>query len=229
MIIAHVIGAHVVNPLVDPISWYAFVPGGAAMIMAGGSLLALLGVLITIRMYRGGLARGPWPALAMAIFSFALIMVGLCRTGRPDAAATIGSTIHRICAGTAFAVLPIVGLMASKSIIEPRTGLPRRLRQAAYGLAALVALFLSIHLPLAFAGSGIAAFGFLERAGFVIMIGYLFLLAAVIDREAVRATSAVPASTVPGQRYAGTPRSRASEPGRAPSRSHSSRSRTDAS
>ncbi|WP_460810433.1 hypothetical protein [Microlunatus endophyticus] len=59
MIIAHVIGARVVNPLTDPISWYAFVPGGAAMIMAGGSLLALLGALITIRMYRGGLARGP--------------------------------------------------------------------------------------------------------------------------------------------------------------------------
>ena len=47
----------------------------------------------------------------------------------------------------------------------------------------MVALFLVVHLSLVVAGSGIAAFGLIERVGFVIMIGYLFLLAATIDRE----------------------------------------------
>jgi len=194
MIIAHVIGASVVNPFTDPISWYAFVPGGAALIMIGGSILALLGALITIRMYQGGLAAGPLPAIMMAIFCAAMIMVGVVHTV-PDAAlqhvravtethgAMIGATIHRISAGAAFAVLPVVGLLITRSISRPRTGLPRLLRRAAYLLAVLVGVFLSIHLPLAFAGSGIAAFGFLERAGFVVMIGYLFLLARVIDCE----------------------------------------------
>lgn len=194
MIIAHIVGASVVNPFTDPISWYAFVPGGAAMIMIGGSLLSLLGLLITVRMYRGGLASGPFPAIAMGLFSVAMIMVGAVHTAAPDAAlrqaqnslaqgAMVGATIHRISAGVAFAVLPVVGLMITKSIKQPRTGLPRMLRRAAYLLAVLVGAFLSIHLPLAFAGSGIAAFGLLERAGFVIMIGYLFLLARMTDCE----------------------------------------------
>jgi hypothetical protein len=91
--------------------------------------------------------------------------------------------VHRVAAGVAFAVLPLVGLMISASLTEPRTTLPRRLRRSACLLAGLVGAFLAIHLPLAFAGSGIAAFGFLERAGFVIMIGYLFLLGATIDQE----------------------------------------------
>lgn len=204
MIIAHIVGASVVNPFTDPISWYAYVPGGAVMIIAGGSLMALLGLLITIRMYRNHLVSGPLPAIAMAVFCLAMIMVGLVHTEAPEAAlrqaqgtltvaqgtlteadgTVIAATIHRICAGAAFAVLPVVGLMISKSIKHPRTGLPRKLRRAAYLLAVLVGLFLSIHLPLVFAGSGIAAFGFLERASFVIMIGYLFLLGATIDHEA---------------------------------------------
>jgi hypothetical protein len=183
MIIAHIIGAGIVNPLTDPISWYAFVPGGAAMIMTGGGLLALLGVLITIRMYRGRLVTGPWPAVAMAIFSISLIMVGACPTDPPHSPVTIIATIHRVAAGAAFVMLPLVGLMISASTTKPRTALPRQLRRAACLLAVLVGLFLSIHLPLAFAGSGIAAFGLLERAGFVIMIGYLFLLGATVDQE----------------------------------------------
>jgi hypothetical protein len=191
MIIAHVVGASVVDPLTDPISWYAFVPGGAAMIIAGGGLLALLGILITIRMYRGRLASGPLPGLGMAVFSVAMITVGAFPTDPPDAAPTAGAMIHRVAAGTAFAVLPLVGLMISASLSEPRTSLPRRLRGAAFLLAGLVGAFLAVHLPLAFAGSGIAAFGFLERAGFVIMIGYLFLLGATIDREGVRAADQI--------------------------------------
>lgn len=185
MIIAHVIGASVVNPLTDPISWYAFVPGGGAMIMVGGALLAILGALITFGMYRGRLVSGPLPAIAMAIFCVAMILVGAFPTSPPHAAPTIGATIHRVSAGTAFAILPLVGLMIARSVREPRTLLPRRLRRAAYVMGTLVGLFLAIHLPLAFAGSGIAAFGLLERAGFVIMISYLFLLGATVDQESV--------------------------------------------
>jgi hypothetical protein len=54
-----------------------------------------------------------------------------------------------------------------------------------------VAIFLVIHLPLAVAGSGIAAFGLLERLGFAIMIGYLLLLGGNIDHEAKAASARV--------------------------------------
>ncbi|WP_157683218.1 DUF998 domain-containing protein [Microlunatus soli] len=207
MITAHVIGAATVNPLIDPISWYAFVPGGGLMIIAGGSLLALLGLLLMVRMYRTGVATGPVPAVAMIIFSISLVLVGVCPTDPPTAGAsisdgTLAATIHRICAGSAFATLPVIGLSLARTIDRPVSRMPRMLCRSAYGLAGLVALFLSIHLPLAFAGSGIAAFGFIERAGFVIMIGYLFLLAATIDRESGARTAAVqpieaPASVLP--------------------------------
>lgn len=185
MIAAHVLGAATINPLIDPISWYAFIPGGAFMIMAGGSLLALLGVLLTARMYRARIATGPIPALAMIIFSVSLVLVGVFPTDPPDSAPTVAATVHRVAAGSAFAALPLVGLKIAASIHGPCSMLPRALRRSAIGLACLVGAFLSIHIPLAIAGSGIAAFGFLERAGFVIMIGYLFLLAATIDREGV--------------------------------------------
>lgn len=128
----------------------------------------------------------------MAIFSIAMIMVGAFPTDPPHTPSTVGAMIHRVAAGTAFAILPLVGRLISGSICEPRTRLPQRLRRAARLLAALVGLFLAIHLPLAFTGSGIAGFGFLERAGFVIMIGYLFLLGATIDQESCRVPAGCP-------------------------------------
>ncbi|QDP97677.1 DUF998 domain-containing protein [Microlunatus elymi] len=185
MVAAHVLGAATINPLIDPISWYAFIPGGAFMIMAGGSLLALLGVILTVRMYRARLATGPVPALAMIIFSTSLILVGIFPTNPPHTDPTVAATIHRVAAGSAFAALPLAGLKIAASIHGPCSALPRALRRSAIALAGLVGAFLAIHIPLAIAGSGIAAFGFLERAGFVIMISYLFLLAATIDREGV--------------------------------------------
>jgi hypothetical protein len=193
MIAAHVIGARVVDPLIDPISWYAFVPGGGEMIMVGGTILAVIGLILTVRMYRSGLAVGPAPAIAMVGYAIAMIMVGVFPTDPPDSGVSVSATIHRICAGAAFVVLPLVGLRVERVITQPASALPRILRNSAYALAGLVAIFLAIHLPLAVAGSGIAAFGLLERLGFAIMIGYLLLLGATIDHEAKAASSPVPA------------------------------------
>ncbi|MEU4360604.1 DUF998 domain-containing protein [Promicromonospora sp. NPDC023987] len=184
MVAAHVVGASVVDPVLDPISWYAFVPGGGELILAGGLIMALLGLILTVRMYRAGLAVGPVPAAAMILFAVAMILVGAFPTDPPDTAVTLSATIHRVSAAAAFCVLPVVGLSLERSIQQPRSGLPRGLRTAASALGVVVALFLLVHLSLVFfADSGIIAFGLIERIGFMIMIGYLFLLATTIDRE----------------------------------------------
>ena len=184
MVAAHVVGAAVVDPLVDPVSFYAFVPGGGELILLGGSLLAVLGLVLAARAYAAGLAAGAVPVMAMGVFAVAMVLVGLFPTDPPDAAVTtVSAVVHRVSAATAFGVLPLVGLSMVGTIRTPRSAYPARLRRTAGALAVLVGAFLAIHLPLAAAGSGIAAFGLLERAGFVIMIGYLFLLARTIDLE----------------------------------------------
>ncbi|WP_164545059.1 DUF998 domain-containing protein [Antribacter gilvus] len=184
MIAAHVVGAGVVDPVVDPISWYAFVPWGGELILVGGLLLAFLGLVLTVRMYRCGLASGPVPAAAMVVYAVAMVLVGVFPTDPPEMGATLSATIHRVSAATAFVVLPLVGLSLARTIVRPLTPFPRLLRSSAYVLGALVGAFLAIHLPLAMVGSGIVAFGLLERIGFIIMIGFLFLIGATIDGEA---------------------------------------------
>jgi hypothetical protein len=184
MVAAHVVGASVVDPVLHPISWYAFVPGGGELILAGGLVLAVLGLILMVRMYRTGLAVGPVPAFAMIVFAIAMVLVGAFPTDPPGTAATLSATIHRVSAAAAFCVLPLVGLSLERSIRYPRSALPRGLRTAARALGVVVVTFLVVHLSLVFfADSGIMAFGLIERIGFVIMIGYLFLLAATIDRE----------------------------------------------
>lgn len=184
MVAAHVVGASAVDPVLDPISWYAFVPGGGELILAGGVILAVLGLILMVRMYRAGLAVGPVPAFAMIVFAVAMVLVGAFPTDPPGTAATLSATVHRVSAAAAFCVLPLVGLSLERSIRQPRTSLPRGLRSAARFLAVVVVTFLVVHLSLVFfADSGIVAFGLIERIGFVIMIAYLFLLAATIDRE----------------------------------------------
>lgn len=184
MVAAHVVGASVVDPVLDPISWYAFVPGGGELILAGGLVLAVLGLILTVRMYRAGLAVGPVPAAAMILFAVAMVLVGAFPTDPPGTEASLSATIHRVSAAAAFCVLPVVGLSLERSIRSPRSALPRGLRTAATALGVVVTLFLVVHLSLVFfASSGIVAFGLIERVGFVIMIAYLFLLAATIDRE----------------------------------------------
>jgi hypothetical protein len=203
MIAAHVVGASAVDPLLDPISWYAFVPGGGELILAGGVTLALLGLILTVRMYRTGLAIGVVPACAMIVYAIAMVLVGAFPTDPPGTAATLSATVHRVSAATAFCVLPVVGLSLERSILRARSSLPRALRTAARALGVLVGVFLVVHLSLVFfADSGIVAFGLIERVGFVIMIGYLFLLGATIDREGpIAGTAAVePALMLSGSR-----------------------------
>ncbi len=184
MVAAHVVGASVVDPVLDPISWYAFVPGGGELILAGGVILAVLGLILTVRMYRTGLAVGAVPAFAMIVFAIAMVLVGAFPTDPPGTPASLSAVIHRVSAATAFCVLPLVGLSLERSIQRPRSSLPRGLRSAARALGIVVVAFLVVHLSLVFfADSGILAFGLIERIGFVVMIAYLFLLAATIDRE----------------------------------------------
>ncbi|MFC8798241.1 DUF998 domain-containing protein [Promicromonospora sp. NPDC057138] len=188
MVAAHVVGASAVDPVLDPISWYAFVPGGGELILAGGVVLAVLGLILTVRMYRAGLAVGAVPALAMIVFAIAMVLVGAFPTDPPGTAPTLSATVHRVSAAAAFCVLPLVGLSLERSIRHPRSSLPHGLRTAARALGVVVVVFLVVHLSLVFfADSGILAFGLIERIGFVIMIGYLFLLAATIDREGTNA------------------------------------------
>ncbi|MCP2263892.1 DUF998 domain-containing protein [Promicromonospora thailandica] len=195
MVAAHVVGASVVDPVLDPISWYAFVPGGGELILAGGLVLAVLGLLLTVRMYRAGLAAGPVPAVAMILFAVAMVLVGAFPTDPPDleTPASMSAVIHRVSAAGAFCVLPLVGLSIERTIQQPRSALPQGLRAAARALGTVVALFLVVHLSLVFfADSGIVAFGLIERIGFVIMIAYLFLIAATIDREGLDGAAGTP-------------------------------------
>ena len=84
-------------------------------------------------------------------------------------------------------MLPTVGLSLERSIRQPRTALPRGLRTFAWVLGVVVAAFLVVHLSLVSVGSGIVAFGLIERVGFGVMIGYLILLAVTIDAESTEA------------------------------------------
>ncbi len=53
------------------------------MILAGGVILAVLGLILTVRMYRTGLAVGPVPAAAMIVFAIAMVLVGAFPTDPP--------------------------------------------------------------------------------------------------------------------------------------------------
>lgn len=183
MVAAHVLGADVVDPVIDPVSFYAFVPGGGEAILVGGTVLAVVGLVVVSQAYRAGLAAGRLPGAAMTLFAVAMVLVGVFPTDPPGVATTFSAAVHRTSAAAAFVVLPVVGHCVVRRVAEPRSVVPRRLQRATAGLAALVAAFLAVHLPLAAVGSGIVAFGLLERIGFVLMIGYLFLLADVVDRE----------------------------------------------
>ncbi|PRZ05622.1 uncharacterized protein DUF998 [Isoptericola sp. CG 20/1183] len=198
MVVAHVLGAGIVDPVIDPVSFYAFVPGGGEAILLGGTVLALVGLVVVGRAYRTGLATGPLPGAAMMVFAVAMVLVGVFPTDPPGVATTLSAVVHRTSAAAAFVVLPVVGHCVARQVGAPRSAAPRRLRRATVALAVLVAAFLAVHLPLAAVGSGIVAFGLLERVGFVLMIGYLFLLADIVDRESpgpARDPSPVPATT----------------------------------
>jgi hypothetical protein len=190
---AHVVGADVVDPVVDPVSFYAFVPGGGLLVLAGCLALGLLGVVLVSRGYDSGLLRGPVPAVAIAVFAVSMVLIGIFPTDPPGTVvASASAVVHRVSAATAFAVLPLVGLGS----LRRRGTADRRLeplRRTGAVLLVIVVVFLAVHLPLVALGSGIVAFGLLERVGLVLMGGYLALLAFQVDRQLDGERVAVPA------------------------------------
>ncbi|GAB3766219.1 DUF998 domain-containing protein [Microlunatus parietis] len=186
MAVLHVTGTGL-NPVVAPISHYVFVPGGYPMVLLGSLLLAGCGLVIAadlIRRYGSARARGPLAAAGLLIsFAVALILVGLFPTDPPGSAAgaaTLSAIIHRIGAAWSFLALPLAGVLVARTSGWCRAGHARSLVGLAIGLLGAVLIFLSIHLPLALAGSGLPAFGLLERIGFAFLIGYLILLAVAL-------------------------------------------------
>lgn len=186
MAVLHLTGTGL-NPVAAPISHYVFVPGGYPMVLLGSLLLAGCGLVIAadlIRRYGSAGARGPLVAAGLLIsFAVALILVGLFPTDPPGSAAgaaTASAVIHRIGAAWSFLALPLAGVLLARTSGWCRAGHARSLVGLAIGLLGAVLVFLSIHLPLALAGSGLPAFGLLERIGFAFLIGYLILLAAAL-------------------------------------------------
>ncbi|WP_418277256.1 DUF998 domain-containing protein [Isoptericola jiangsuensis] len=191
---AHVAGAGVVDPVADPVSFYAFVPGGALLVLVACLTLGLLGVVLVARGYTAGLLAGVVPVAAIGIFLVSMVLVGLFPTDPPGtASATTSAVVHRAGAATAFCVLPLVGL-ASTAGPRGRCETVEPLRRAGAALLSVVLVFLAIHLPLVALGSGIVAFGLLERVGLVLMTAYLALLAVQVDRAVSAGPPAGPAA-----------------------------------
>lgn len=180
---AHVAGAGVVDPVDDPVSFYAFVPGGALLVLVACLTLGLLGVVLVARGHAAGLLSGPVPVVAIGVFAVSMVLIGLFPTDPPGTAtASLSAVVHRVSAATAFCVLPLVGV-GSRSGDGPRGGANEPLRRSGAALLTVVLAFLAVHLPLVAVGSGIAAFGLLERIGLFLMTAYLVLLAVQVDRE----------------------------------------------
>lgn len=196
------------NPLLAPISHYVYQPAGYPMVLLGSLLLAGCGMVIAADLIRRSTGqngrddrRRRWAAGLLISFAVALTLVGLFPTD-PAGSVTISASavIHRIGAAWSFLSLPVAGVLVARTASESRSTSGRALVRVAAGLLAAVVIFLSIHLPLAFAGSGIPAFGLLERIGFAFMIGYLILLAAAlrsapVDIDPPAATNRVQVST----------------------------------
>lgn len=180
---AHVLGAAVVHPVHDPVSFYAFVPAGGELVLLGSTAMAVLGLALVARATRSGLAPGAVSVAAMVVFALAMVLLGLFPTDPPGAPTSISAVVHRVSAATAFVVLPVAGRGVLRAVPAPTSRYPRHVARLGAVFGAAVVLFLAVHLPLAATGSGIAAFGLLERVGLVLMIAYLFLLAATIDHE----------------------------------------------
>lgn len=186
--VLHVVLAAEVSPLLDPISYYALVPGGYPLLLLGCALLAAAGAALAVWLARSGLPGVRLPVALLGSFAVAFLLVGIFPTDPMQAeVATTSATIHRIAASWGVLVVPAVGvLVGRRCAVIARSAWPQRLVRLAAWVAGAMVLFFAIHLPLAVTGSGIPAFGLLERAGFALVISYLILLALTVRREGYR-------------------------------------------
>ncbi|MFW6597088.1 DUF998 domain-containing protein [Propionibacteriaceae bacterium Y2011] len=208
MVAVHLAGAERVDPIDQPISHYAFVPTGYEMILLGSVLLAVAALAIGTaiartarRAQRSGRAGLIAPALLLGTFVVAMMLVGVFPTDRPG---TLGdpstsALIHRWAASYAFAVMPIIGLLVSRSrMITVRQR--RQLRGLSLAVLAGTALVFAIHFPLAAAGSHIPMFGLIERIGFVVMVAFLVVLSGMLRPVQPADLPPTPARLTPGLR-----------------------------
>lgn len=184
----HVTAAAVVHPLLDPISYYALVPGDYPLMLLGCALLAGSGGCLAVWLAWSGLPGVRLPVGLLISFAVAFLLVGIFPTDPLHAeVSSLSATIHRIGAGWGVAVVPIVGALVGRSLVgSALTPYPARLIRLARWVAGVMIVFFSIHLPLAIMGSRIPAFGLLERAGFALVIAFFILLAVTIRREGYR-------------------------------------------
>jgi len=179
MVAVHVDGLGRLNPLNQAISQYVFLPGGYLLVALGAVSLATLGVATAIRLARTAGASVALPVGLLGSFAVAMCLVGALPT---DPTGTVhldaAALVHRWAASYAFIVIPAVAIMVGRALARTAGGAvwARRLACCGVVVAALTGAFFAIHLPLMAMGSHIPAFGLLERAGFVIMVGVLTLL-----------------------------------------------------
>src|SRR5699024_6216823 len=87
MVVVHIAGQGIVDPVAQPISHYAFVPTGYQMILLGSVLLAIASIAIATTMIgrarRSGDVRLGLPAVLLVSFAVAMLLVGLVPTDPP--------------------------------------------------------------------------------------------------------------------------------------------------
>lgn len=179
MVVGHVSGAGTVDPVADPISYYAFVPWGYQAVGAGALLLAVCGIVLAHRLTRQSQPRAQVGAVMMLSFAAAMLLVGIFPTDPPGIAhSSLAAGLHRLGAAWAFAVLPVLGLTVMRAIGTGPTS--RLLVRMSAITATLVGVFFAVHVPVAMNGGRIPAFGLVERAGFALMVVYLIALAVTL-------------------------------------------------
>lgn len=86
MVVGQVSGAGVVDPVVDPISYYAFVPWGYEVVAAGAVMLGLCGVVLAHRLARLLAPQARLGAVMTVSFTVAMLLVKIFPTDPPGLA-----------------------------------------------------------------------------------------------------------------------------------------------
>lgn len=180
--VLHVSGASRVHPLLDPVSYYALIPGGYLPLLLGCVLLALAGVGLAVCLLRSGLAGARGPAALLISFAVAFSLVGLFPTDPMGTeVSSVSAVVHWVSAAWGVIVVPIAGLLVARcTAVSACRACPARLVVLAKVVGGVTAGSFAVHLPLALVGSRIPALGLLERAGFALVIGSLVLMGLAI-------------------------------------------------